>query len=78
MSALQQAWRSSRDGDPGWRIKFGYEADTIEQLKARVPHWARTWDEQNKEWWIHQDYESEILCLFPDFRAFLEQPRLFS
>ena len=77
MSGLQQAWRCGYRGRPGWRIKFAYNEMTVERLKAEVPHTARIWEDEKKEWWINGAYESTLLTLFPDFRAFLDQKRLF-
>uniref|UniRef100_A0A6M3KVI6 Uncharacterized protein n=1 Tax=viral metagenome TaxID=1070528 RepID=A0A6M3KVI6_9ZZZZ len=71
--ALTQCYRQ---GD-GWCIAFGYDAQKIEALKAAIPHTARSWSPEAKQWWVDKNYEIEMLRLFPDFEVFQKQPRLF-
>lgn len=79
MARLTEAWRG---GDalgerPGWRLRFDFEQDTIDRLKATVPPAGREWHPELKWWWVSQAYEGELLRLFPNFRAFRDQARLF-
>ena len=46
-------------------------------MKQTIPHTKRSWDPEKKEWWIDNNYEDELLRLFPDFEVFQKQPRLF-
>lgn len=74
---LNRCYRYAQDRCSGWRIAFEYNAEKVEALKVAIPHIHRSWNPEVKEWWINAVYEEQILKLFPDFEAFLNQPRLF-
>ena len=76
MSGLRQCWRCGHAGRPGWRLAFAYDAGTVTALKAAVPHEYRIWDAEQGEWWVDSVHEAAVLALFPEFEAFLKQPRL--
>jgi len=59
----------SRENKTGYIITFDYDEDTIEFLKANIPHTHREWRPDKKEWWVSQDYESELEKLFRNFNA---------
>lgn len=63
----------SRKGGDGWRIKFAYDADLIEELKASVNLMEREWIPASKEWWISTEAEGALKRLFPNFEAFKNQ-----
>ena len=57
-------------------MAFAYDAGTVTALKRAVPHEYRIWDEENREWWVDSKFSAAVLVLFPEFEAFLKQPRL--
>jgi len=59
----------SLDRRPGWLLKFGYDAELVETLKARVPHTRREWREETKEWWVNEEYNGVLMELFGNFEA---------
>ena len=73
---LLTCFRAGRDGRPGWRLAWDYAPDVVEDLKARVPHTERAWDEDAGEWWVSAEYEDVLLALVPSFQAYRDQPRL--
>lgn len=79
MSCLTEAYPggSWRDGRAGWRFRFTFDLDIIQSLKRQVPPQCREWHEDTREWWVAQEYEEELLALFPAFEAYLRQPQLF-
>ena len=54
---------------PGYLIAFDYDIETIEALKRAVPHTHREWREQEKVWWVAQEYETVLNNIFPNFNA---------
>jgi len=63
----------SRKGADGWRIKFDYDPELIEELKASINYMEREWIKASKEWWISEEAESTLERLFPNFKAFKNQ-----
>lgn len=59
----------SRTGEPGWLIQFAYDKETVEQLKARVPHTDREWRPETAEWWVSEKYQDVLQEVFPGFHA---------
>ena len=75
---LTEAYKAgSADGREGWRIRFTYDADKIEALKAHIPSNEREWNDEQKYWWVSEAYTERLLKLFPAFEAFKNQIRLF-
>lgn len=71
---LTQCYRGgSRKGMDGWRIKFDYDPELIEELKASVNFMERDWIVASKEWWISTEAEGALKRLFPNFEAFKNQ-----
>ena len=72
--------RAFRGGDerqrPGWWIGFTYDEIAIKRLKAAVPSEHRAWDGESKLWWVADEFEAEILRLFPEFDAYRSQGQL--
>lgn len=77
MSTLTGAYRGGYEGEPGWYLSAGYDRDQVEALKQAVPHTARSWNPDTKQWWISAQYEDAILRLWPAFAAFQAQTALF-
>ena len=76
---LTAAWRGGDSlGRPGWNLQFGFSETTIAALKRAIPAEARSWDADDKVWWVRADYESVVLAIFPAFPAFRDQPALFT
>ncbi len=73
---LKAAYRAGYGNRPGWRIRFSYDAEIVERLKASIPHTQRAWFQESSEWWVSQEYENVILALLPTFAAYLNQPQL--
>ena len=79
MSRIQTCYRgglSRDDPRPGWWIGFRYDVDTIEALKAAIPHTDRAWVKIDQLWWIAREHEAAILRLLPEFEAFQRQAAL--
>lgn len=74
---LQECYCGAFGPHPGWWFRFPYDDATREAFKAAVPATHRAWDEHNKRWFVHKQYERALLAIFPEFDAFLNQPRLF-
>lgn len=71
---LTQCYRGgSQKGMNGWRIKFDYSPELIEELKASVDYMDRAWIPASKEWWISDEAESTLERLFTNFKAFKNQ-----
>ena len=78
--SIIHAYRQPKEGDsrfPGWTLKWSLEPDKLEEFKRRVPWSHRSWSQPKGEWWVSADYEDVVLDLWPDFRAYLDQPQLF-
>lgn len=76
--SLTQAYRGGDERQrPGWWLHLDYSAYLVEEIKGRIPHTERTWDEDKKRWWVSDDYVDEMVKLVPSLQAYLDQPRLF-
>ena len=50
---LTQCYKGgSQMGMDGWRIKFDYNPELIEELKASTNYVERAWMPATKEWWV--------------------------
>lgn len=63
----------SRKGMDGWRIKFDYDEDLIDELKSSINFMEREWIPTSKEWWISTEAEPTLERLFPNFEAYKNQ-----
>lgn len=61
---------------PGIWLAFAYDEAWVETLKAKVPHTDRTWDAQQKRWWVAEEHEALVRKLFPSVAAYLDQKGL--
>ncbi len=59
----------SKDGRPGYLLGFDYSAEAVEALKRTVPHTNREWREEEKVWWVAQEYDTQLCELFGNFYA---------
>lgn len=76
--ALTQCVRGgSKEGLPGWLIKFAYDAELIEALKLGVPHLFREWRPDTQTWWVSERYEHVLDTMFKDFKTIASQRPLF-
>lgn len=74
MTHLTECYRGgSTKGAPGWRFAFRYDEDAIAALKAAVPSPYREWDEDEKRWWVSDEYVPELRRIFPGFEAYEKQ-----
>jgi len=62
----------SRKGQ-GWWIKFAYNRELIDELKASINYVERDWDKEKGEWWISVEAEGVLKRLFPNFEAYKNQ-----
>ncbi len=64
--------------DPGYRFKFKYDREVVQDLKQSVPHWRRSWDEEDKTWWVSEEYANVLSNMFGNFQAIIfQQGELF-
>jgi len=56
----------------GYKIKFDYDTELVERLKAMIPHTARQWDDVSKEWWVSAEYIDALDKLFPGFKTMVK------
>ena len=76
MTRLSQAYKGGYDGKPGYWLHFHYDEELIERLKQIVPASERTWDEDNKRWWVSEDACERVLAILPQLETFMKQPEL--
>ncbi len=53
----------------GYVLGFQYDLDVVEDLKRLIPHTYRSWDADNKTWWVSKEYEAVLVKLFKNFEA---------
>lgn len=63
-------------GSPGYLIAFDYDMELVEELKAAIPHTARAWMPENKEWFVKQEYVVVLRRLFVNADEFLMQAKM--
>jgi len=71
-----KAYRDAYNGRAGWRLSFAYDEGIIAALKKRIPPPDRSWDPEEKTWWVAAEWEMDVLELLPAFEPFLRQPAL--
>lgn len=77
MPHITQAYAGGDEAQrPGWWFAFDYDEKAIGQLKVSIPAEHRRWDADNKRWWVFKPYEKRLTRIFPNFAAFLNQPKL--
>lgn len=74
MAYLTALWRAGgfeANRSPGYRFQVQYNKETIEALKAAVPHFHREWNQEAQTWWVIADrgYEPQLEKLFTNFHA---------
>ena len=70
MANLTQCIKAgSNTGQPGYLIRFGYDANMVERLKRWIPHTGREWREDTKEWLVSEDFEDVLDKLFSNWYA---------
>ena len=75
---LQQAYRGGDSrGRPGWWLHIDYDEAGVEILKRAIPSHMRTWDDEHKRWWVHEQEERKLLEIIPSLEAFTKQGALF-
>lgn len=47
----------------GYGLTFPYSEEMVSAIKARVHHALRTWDPENRTWWIHTQADFDELRL---------------
>ena len=47
-------------GSGGWVLKFNYDAEIVELIKAVVPHAARSYNAKEKLWAVDDEYAAEL------------------
>lgn len=64
--------------ESGYWLGFDYDQDFIEKLKISIPHTHRLWDERQRLWWVHEEYDVTLRELFSNFYALAHlQGKLF-
>ena len=53
----------------GYRIAFNYNEQVVECLKRSVPHTARSYYPETKQWWVSIEYEGVLDKMFSNFDA---------
>uniref|UniRef100_A0A6M3JIJ5 Uncharacterized protein n=1 Tax=viral metagenome TaxID=1070528 RepID=A0A6M3JIJ5_9ZZZZ len=51
----------------GYSIGFDYSPEIVELIKKKIPHTARNWNADKKEWWVNEEYLNELNAIFPGF-----------
>lgn len=65
-----------RSGSGGWWVETAYDEAGVEALKRAVPAGLRTWDEENKRWWIDEAAVGMALPVLPGLEAYRQQGAL--
>lgn len=73
---LSQAYRGGHNGRPGWWMHLSYDEVGVEMLKLAVPSSLRTWDEDQKRWWVSDEAVEAALSVVPSLEAHLRQGSL--
>lgn len=73
---LHQAYRGGYMGRPGWWLHLEYSQDGVEALKTIVSPYERTWDEDQKRWWVSDKAVDAALTVVPGLEAYLRQGSL--
>lgn len=73
---IQQAYRGGHNGKPGWWLHLEYSEEGVGRLKAMVPAFHRTWDEDQKRWWVSDDAVEAALKVIPSLEAYTRQGTL--
>ena len=71
-----QAYRGGHDGRPGWWLHLEYDEAGIERLKHSIPASRRTWDEEQKRWWVADEAEEDAIKVVPGLEAYRSQGSL--
>lgn len=78
MANLTQCVKAgSEEKTEGYLIKFDYDKDLVEKLKAAIPHIYREWRPETSEWWVSNGFQPVLRQLFGNFDTLANQPRLF-
>ena len=73
---IHQAYRGGHNGAAGWWIHLEYSEDGVERLKATIPASKRSWDEEQKRWWIALECEDAAVKVVPGLEAYRRQGSL--
>ena len=73
---IHQAYRGGHNGRAGWWLHLEYDEVGVDRLKAIVPAVYRTWDEDQKRWWIALQAEEAAVKVVPGLEAYRRQGSL--
>lgn len=73
---LLQAYRGGYQGRPGWWLHLSYDEDGVQRLKAEIGAGERTWDEEQKRWWVSDSVVDAVLKIVPNLEAYQRQGSL--
>jgi hypothetical protein len=73
---LRNAYRGGFRGRSGWWLVIEYDESVIERLKQAIPSDMRTWDEEQKRWWVALEAEDKALSVIPGLEAYRAQGAL--
>lgn len=76
MSLTQAYPGGDSDMRPGWWIHFVQWPDVVDELTAIVPPNGREFDKDAGRWWIAEAHIEIVYQIFPNLKAFVNQPRL--
>lgn len=57
-------------------MHLSYSEDGVERLKAAIPASQRTWDDEQKRWWVSDAAVEATLTIVPSLEAHLRQGSL--
>ena len=64
-----------REGNPGWLIRFPYNAYFLEEFKDCIPREAREWMPKTKSWWVDEECGQLLSELFDNWSFPIPPPK---
>jgi len=72
MTNLHTCYRGGNsDKESGFWLGFHYDKDVVEELKKKIPHTERRWNEETKLWWVSEKYDELLQGMFSNFYALI-------
>jgi len=61
-------------GEPGWFIRFPFNAAFLEEFKEAIDRYYREWIPAIKTWWVHEEGGGMLAGLFDNWDLLVKQP----